>query len=383
MSHTVLILGGGVGGVIAANRLRRLLPAGDRVVVVDRLADSVFAASFPWLVAGSRSVAAITRPLRRLLKPGVEVVTGEIEQILPETKEVIVGGRRLAGNDLIITLGAALWPERIPGLAQAGHNFYTAEGATALHAAMEQFPGGQLIVLTAAPAYKCPAAPYEVALLLEDLCRRRGIRDRVDVRVFAAEPGPMGVAGPAVSAAVREMLAARRIGYFPEHQVGSVDRVAKRLTFTNGVEASFDLLAFVPPHGAPEVVVRSGLTGESGWIATDRHTLETRWPGVYALGDVVSLPLAMGKPLPKAGVFAHAQAEVVARNIAARRRGAAASARFDGHGACFIEIGGGKAGLGKGNFYAEPVPTVALKPPARRWHLAKVLFEKAWLRGWT
>ena len=382
MAHTVLILGGGVGGVVAANRLRRLLPAGDRVVVVDRLSDSAFPASLPWLTAGRRSVAAISRPLRRLLKPDIEVITGEIEQILPDTKEIVVGGRRLAGDDVIITLGAALVPERIPGLAQAGYNLYATEGAEALRRAMERFTRGLVVVLTAAPAYKCPAAPYEVALLLEDLCRRRGIRDQVEFRVIAAEPAPMGVAGPAVSAAVRELLASRGISYLPDHQVASVDPVAKRLHFTNDMWVAFDLLAYVPPHGAPDVVVRSGLTGESGWIAADRHTLETRWPGVYALGDVVSLPLAMGKPLPKAGVFARSQAEVVARNIAARRHGTAANARFDGHGTCFIEIGGGKAAQGKGNFYAEPVPTVALKPPGRRWHLGKVLFEQTWLRGW-
>lgn len=383
MTRTVLVLGGGIGGIVAANRLYRLLPRGDRIVVVDREADVAFAASFPWVVAGHRTLPAITRPIRRLLKPGVELVTGTIEQILPEEKAAIVDGRRLAGDVLIVALGAALAPERIPGLAEAGHNFYTAAGTESLHSAMTAFAGSRLVVLTAAPAYKCPAAPYEVALLLEDVCRRRGIRSLVELQVHAAEPAPMGVAGPAVSAAVRQLLAARGIEYFPGHQVTSVDPAAKRLRFADGQDAPFDLLAFVPPHVAPDVAVRSGLTEDTGWIAADRHTLETRWPDVYALGDVVSLPLAMGKPLPKAGVFASAQAVVVARNVAARRRGRAAEARFDGQGMCFIETGGGKTGFGNGNFYAEPVPLVDLKPPGRRWHLGKVLQEQRWLRGWV
>lgn len=383
MSHTVLILGGGVGGVVAANRLRRLLPKGDRIIVVERHADASFGASLPWLVSGQRSKEDISRPLRQLLKPGVELVIGGIDEIDPGARSVIVNGLRLAGDDLIIALGASLAPERIPGLAEAGFNIYQPEGAEALRQEMSRFRGGRLVVLTAAPAYKCPAAPYETALLLEDVCRSRGIRDKVDMQLFAAEPAPMGVAGPAVSAAVRGMLEARGIAYLPEHQVRTVDPVAKTMEFTNGVAASFDLLAFVPPHVAPDVVLRAGLAGDNGWMAADRNTLETKWPGVYALGDVVSFPLAMGKPLPKAGVFARAQAQVVARNIASKRRGREASARFEGYGMCFVETGGGKAGIGRGNFYAEPVPTVALHAPGRLGHVAKVLFEQQWLRGWA
>lgn len=383
MSHTVLILGGGVGGVVAANRLRRLLPKGDRIIVVDRHADASFGASLPWLVAGQRSKEAIARPLRQLLKPGVELVIGDIDEIDPSSRSVVVGGRRLAGDDMIIALGAALAPERIPGLVDAGFNIYEPDGADALRQEMARFRGGRLVVLTAAPAYKCPAAPYEIALLLEDLCRGRGIRNTVDVRLFAAEAAPMGVAGPAVGASVRGMLEARGIAYLPEHQVRAVDPVAKKIEFTNGVVASFDLLAFVPPHVAPGIVLRAGLAGENGWMSADKHTLETKWPGVYALGDVVSFPLAMGKPLPKAGVFARAQAQVVARNIAAKRRGRSATTRFEGYGMCFVETGGGKAGIGRGNFYAEPVPTVALHAPGRIGHLVKVLFELQWLRGWA
>jgi sulfide:quinone oxidoreductase len=189
----------------------------------------------------------------------------------------------------------------------------------------------------------------------------------------------MGVAGPHVSSAVTGLLAAKGISYHPEHQVTAVDTDRKRLTFANGAQVDFDLLAYVPPHRAPAVVRDSGLTAESGWMSADRHTLETRWPGVYAIGDVVSIPLALGKPLPKAGVFAHREAGIVAGNIAQAVAGKLPSARFDGHGECFIETGGGKAGFGGGNFYAEPKPLVTLRTPGRRWHLGKVWVEKSWL----
>ncbi|TAK23812.1 MAG: NAD(P)/FAD-dependent oxidoreductase, partial [Myxococcaceae bacterium] len=238
---------------------------------------------------------------------------------------------------------------------------------------------GRIVVLTAAPAYKCPAAPYEGALLIDAYLRKRGLREAVTIDVYAAEPGPMGVAGPEMSGAVKQLLEARGIPYHPEHQVTSVDAAARRLAFANGVAADFDLLAHVPPHRAPRVVRESPLASETGWVSVDRHTLETRFPGVYALGDVVSIPLKLGKPLPKAGVFAHGQAEVVAKNIAAAVLGHDATERFSGHGECFLETGNGEAGLGGGDFYAEPKPTVKVRPPSWRWHLGKVLFEKSWL----
>lgn len=216
-------------------------------------------------------------------------------------------------------------------------------------------------------------------MLVDAFLRDRGLRDGVSIDVYAAEPGPMGVAGPEMSAAVKQLLQAREIPYHPEHQITAADVTAKRLAFANGAHADFDLLAYVPPHRAPRVVRESALAGETGWVSVDRHSLETRFPGVYAIGDVVSIPLKLGKPLPKAGVFAHGEAEVVAKNIASAVRGQAASARFDGHGKCLIEVGGGKAGFGGGDFCAEPKPVVQVHAPARRWHLGKVLFERSWL----
>ena len=133
------------------------------------------------------------------------------------------------------------------------------------------------------------------------------------------------------------------------------------------------------PHRAPRVLRESQLVSDNGWVGVDRHTLKTQFVGVFAIGDVVSIPLTLGKPLPKAGVFAHAEAEVLAKNIAAEILGKPAEARFDGHGGCFIETGGGRAGFGAGDFYAEPRPRMRLRAPAARWHLGKVLFEKSWL----
>lgn len=377
--RTVLVLGGGVGGIVVATRLRRLLKRGDRVVVIERDPVHRFQPSFLWILSGQRRPADIERPLTRLRKKGVEVELGEIDSVDPERRVVRLNGRLLSGDAIVVALGAALAPEAIPGLARAGHNLYTEEGVGLLREAVERLDAGRVVVLTAAPAYKCPAAPYEAAMLIEYACRRQGVREAVDIAVYAAEPAPMGVAGPAVSAGVREMLAAKGIRYHPEHQVTRADPAARQLTFANGALAEFDLLAYVPPHRAPDIVVRAGLAPEGGWVNVDPRTLETSFPSVFAVGDVTSIPLAMGKPLPKAGVFAERQAEVVARNVAARFRDAPEDAAFDGWGACFVEVGDGRAAYGTGNFYAMPTPQVTLRRPSRVWHWGKVLFEKWWL----
>jgi sulfide:quinone oxidoreductase len=396
---TVLVLGGGVGGVVAAKSLRRKLPEQHRVVILDRERDHLFAPSLLWLMTGKRTPSQISRPLDRLARRGIEVIGGEISHIDPDSRRVRVVenphgddplSRRLGGvtsvleaEHLIVSLGVELAPETIPGLADAGHNFYTLAGAESLRHALSGFNGGRIVVLTATPAYKCPAAPYEAAMLLLDHCRRRGIGDNTQVDLYAAEPGPMGVTGPEISGQVRRMVEDQGITYHPEHQVTTVDGSGKTIAFANGATASFDLLAYVPPHRAPQVVKDAGLVDhDSGWVPVDHQSLHTRFPEVYAIGDVTGIPLAMGKPLPKAGVFAERQAKVVAHNIIHTITGKGEPAVFDGHGECFIETGAGKAGFGAGDFYAEPTPQIKLHQPSRRWHVGKLLFEKSWFRRW-
>lgn len=377
---SVLILGGGIGGVSAANALRKLLPRGHRIVLVDREASFTLAASFLWVMNGARTPAQVSRPLDRLQRKGIEVVHGEVERIDPRLREVVVSGETLRAEHLVVALGAEFALDAIPGLAGAGHTFCTLGGAIGLRDALRQFRGGRIVLLTAAPAYKCPAAPYEAAMLIDADLRSRGVRGAVELSLYSAEPGPMGVAGPDVSAAVRGMVEEKGVVYRPNHQVARIE--GREAIFANGVRADFDLLSYVPPLRPPKALAGSGLVDGSGWVTVDRQTLETSFPGVHAIGDVTLIPLAMGKPLPRAGVFAHGQAEVVARNIARSVLGRGSPARYDGHGACFIETGDGKAGYGSGNFYAEPLPAVQVRKPGRTWHAGKVLLEKQILFQW-
>ena len=380
--RTVIILGAGVGGLVAAHRLRRALPRDHRVLLIEREREHLFQPSLLWLAVGSRRLEQIRRPLDGLRRKGIELLGASVEAIDPARRAVVAGGQEHVGDALIVALGAELAPELIPGLAEGGHNLYTAEGAAAIHDALRGFRGGRVVVVTAAPAYKCPAAPYEAAMLVEDWLRRNGVRAAAGLDFYAAEPGPMGVAGVEVSAAVRGMVEGRGVRYHPDQQVTRVEPVSRTLSFANGASAGYDLLIYIPPHRVPGVVQRSGLAPAGGWVAVDRGTFETVHRGVFAIGDVTTVPLAMGKPLPKAGVFAHRQAEVVADNLASQWAGRRADQKFDGHGACFLEAGAGLAGYGAGDFYAEPTPRIALRGPSRMWHWGKVLFERHWLRKW-
>jgi sulfide:quinone oxidoreductase len=376
----ILILGAGIGGIVLAQRLRKALPREHRVVLVEREFTHVYAPSLLWLMTGDRSVQAISRPVAALAKRGIELLQGNVEAIDPSARSARVDGRAVTADFLVIALGAELAPQRVPGLAEAGHNFYTLAGSKSLRDARLRVTRGRVVVLVSAVPFKCPGAPNEAAMLLDYDFRRRGLGDAVKVDLYTAEPGPMPVAGPVVSAALRQMIEARGIGYYPNHAATSVDPAARRISFANGASADFDLLAYVPPHVAPQAVRDSGLCGESGWVPVDRGTLETAYPGLYAIGDVAGIMLtAIGRPLPKAGVLAHGEAEVVAANIARAVTGRGEPQVFEGNGECFLETGDGRAGFGSGNFYAEAGPRIELKPPSRLLHWGKVAYERYWL----
>ncbi len=331
-NETVLILGGGVGGVSTALELRKKLPPEHRIVLIDRKGVHLFQPALLKVMTGDRRPERIVRDLGTLERRGIEVVRGEIEGIDPERRSVRVNGRELQGDAMVVTLGAELASERIPGLAEAGTTFYTMDGAEAIRDGRTEFVRGRLVVLVAGLPFKCPAAPYEAAMLLDHDLRRRGVREQVEISLHTPEPGPMGVTGPKVSAAVRRLVEERGIAYHPQHAATEVDADAQEIVFADGGRTSYDWLVYVPPLSAPAVVVDAGLTRESGWVKVDPQTLETGHEGVYAIGDVTTIPVATGAPLPKAGVFADHEAKVVANNIAVKLTGRGTLREFAGDG---------------------------------------------------
>ena len=317
----IVVLGGGVGGLVVANQLRKRLSSEHQVIVVERSPRHYFAPSYVWLAMGWRKQEAISRAVSRLLARGVQLIQGEVSQIDTGGKKVYVGDDEVPYDYLVMALGAELNPQAIPGLSEVAYSFYEVSEAQRLQEALASFDGGRLALVVAGTPYKCPAAPYEGALLTDYLFRKRGIRDWVQMDVFAPEPAPLHVAGPVVGQKVQDLLQVRDIGYHPRHRLTAVDSAKKELTFENDVTSDYDMLIAIPPHRCPQPVVSSGLTNGSGWVPVDRATLETSAEGVYALGDMTTIPLISGMPLPKAGVFAHGQAQVVARNIVADIQG--------------------------------------------------------------
>jgi sulfide:quinone oxidoreductase len=378
-TQTIVVLGGGIGGQVAATRLKQRLGARARVVIVERAASYTFSPSLLWLMVGRRQAQAITRDHAKLLRRDIEIMHATVTGIDTEQSVVSTDTEALRYDYLVIALGAEHDPSLLPGAADYTHHPYDLAAATRLRDALVAFTGGRVVVSIASLPYRCPAAPYETAMLIDGYLRDRGLRDASTIDLYTPEPLPMPVAGTYAGYSVAAELAARSIAFHPKSAPSAVDGEAITV---NGEAIPYDLAVVIPPHRPPAVVATTGLVGASGWIAVDRATLRTRAGNVYAIGDVTGIPLENGMMLPKAGVFAHGEAEVVAENIARRVDGQVDEATFDGHGTCFLEVGGGKAGMARGDFFASPSPEVAFQRPGRTWHLGKVAFEQYWLRRW-
>ncbi len=381
--RTILVLGGGVGGIVTANALAKRLKPEHRVIVVDKRARHEFAPSFLWVMIGARKPEQAATDLRRLLHPRVEFVNAEIREMDLSAQQVTAGEREIHFDYLVFALGAALAPESIAGLAESAHTSFTLAGAAKLWDAAQKFQGGRVAVVVARLPFKCPAAPYETALLLKSYFDSRKVNAQMDV--YTPEALPMPVAGPAVGGELKQVLERAGIAFHPLTQLKSVDGAKKDLVFENAPSAPYDLFVAIPPHAGARVARDAGLANDAGWIPVDAGSLKTKHANTFAIGDAAAIVLpGRWKPdvplnLPKAGVFAHAQGEVVAANIAAEIEGRAPNAAFDGNGYCMVEVGKGAAAMGAGNFYATPNPTVKLERAGAFWHWGKVLFEKYWL----
>jgi len=380
-TRTIAVLGGGTGGLVAAHRLRRRLDA-DRVILVDRDASYQFAPSFLWVMSGARQPTQITRDRSRIERRGIEVLTADVSSIDPLRRTISTSGPDVEFDRLIVALGAELAPDELPGFSDAAHNIYTLDGATSAGQALDSFEGGHVVVLVSRMGFKCPAAPYEAAFLAEAALRRRGIRDRSTIDIYTPEAVPMLTAGLALGKHLEAMLAEHDIGFHPQTTVQRIDGESRQMVLQDGPQIGYDLLLGIPPHRAPSVARDCGLAAESGFIPVDKHTLATSAEGIYAIGDVTTIPIGGDKLLPKAGVFAHAQAKVVADRIADDLGGVTPKATFDGAGSCFVELGDGIAAYATGEFYPDDGPEVNLRRPGRRWHMTKVGFERYWLRRW-
>ena len=374
----VVIVGGGIGGLACAHRLVRSVGEHTRVVLVEPREVFEFAPDYLWVLAGTRRPRQLTRPMSRMVPRGVEHVVGSVTAFAPDRQEVVTTAGELHYERLVVALGATTHPEALDGFAEGAHDLYSAAGASDGHEALSTIRKGRLVVMVSSMPFKCPAAPYEAAFIAEAMLRKRGVRDAVSVEVVTPEPLPMPPAGPALGHRVAAMLADRNIVYRPGTSVESVDPKDRVLRTADGSTIDYDVLLGVPPHRPPAVVAASPLAGPNGYVAVDPGTLASNQERVYAIGDVAAVAIPDGKFLPKAGVFAHAEAGIVAERIADELGGRAPRREFDGHGSCFLELGGGRAARASGNFASSP-PDMRMNRPGWWWHVAKIGVEQYWL----
>lgn len=376
----VIILGGGVGGAISAMELSRKLKGRAEITLLDKEGRHYFSPSYPWLMMGWRRPNQLWRPLSDLKARDVVIRQEEVVAVDPEERQVTTEAGMFSYDHLLISLGAQLDPSAIEGLEEVAHHPYDLESAVGLGKALREFRGGKVVVGVSRLPFKCPAAPYETAFLMDYYFRRKGIRDRVEMEFFTPEPYPVPAAGEAIGRRVEGMMKERDIPLYAKRELEHVDPESRMVHFKGGSQAGYDLLVAVPPHTTCEAVRNSDLTKDAPWIPVDRYTMRSSYDDVYAVGDVTSIKTPSGRVpfLPKAGVFAHGQAKIAAENIAVDVVGGE-EARWDGYGTCFLEIGYGKGGMVRGNFYGEEGPEVSMKNPGRLWHWAKALFERRWL----
>lgn len=377
--NKVLILGGGSGGLATAGRLKELLGNKISVTVIDKQRSFVLGFSLLRIMTGEKSEQEVTVPKEKVSQKGIKFINTEVNRIDVNNGIVTTGQGEFAYNYLVVALGAELAPEKVPGFESAFH-MYTLEDAQKLRDALSSFRGGSIRLIISSTPFKCPPAPYEAAMLIDDYLRSKGLRDKSDIQIFTPEPQPMPIAGPEVGNTVISMLNEKGIGFHNNAKVYSIDGSSKQIVFETGTREKYDLLIAIPPHTSPKVVRESDLAdAASGWIPIDSKNMQTRHDRVYAIGDVAAVKLpSSGMMLPKAATFAFGQAEIVASNIASLVLGTETRS-WDGFGECFIETGSGNAGYGSGSFYASPKPVINLQIPSKELRERK----DAWGNYWT
>lgn len=373
----VLILGGGFGGIATAYRLKRKLASEAEVILVDRRDYFMVGFRKTWALVGESPLEAGQRSLDSLTSLGIRVMRDPVTRIDPKARAATMGDQRINADALVVALGAELAPEAIPGFQQHAFNVYDAQEIPRAARALNEFQGGRLLLGIFGAPYKCPPAPYEMALLISDSLKSRGIK--ANMEVFTPQPMSLPVLGAVGCDLIESRLADKGIAFLPNHKATAVE--AGEVVFGDK-RRPFDLLMGVPPHRPPAVVRESSLVDGTGWVSVNPRTLETQFPGVYAIGDVVQIAMANGKPLPKAGVFAEAMGETVADRIAAVFSGQESEATFKGEGGCYLEVGAGLAMMVKGHFLVEPEPEVTLTEPSREYLDEKRSFETQRLQTW-
>jgi sulfide:quinone oxidoreductase len=375
MKTRILILGAGFAGLELSTSLSEALGESLDITVIDRSDSFVFGFAKLDLMFGRSSEAAIRNPYSDFAKAGVRLLRETIVAIDPDAKVVTTDAGTHRCDILVVALGADYDVTATPGVVLGHNEFYSVAGAAEMGRKLPGFTGGDIVVGVCGAPYKCPPAPSECALMLHDHLVARGLRDKSTITMVNPLPSPVPPS-PETSKALVEAFAERNIAYLPSVRVTAVDEARRLVMLDNGGSLPCDLFFGVPRNRAADIVVVSGMTDQTGWVPVDPRTLETKYPGVYAVGDLA----ATGAP--KAGVFAEGAARTVAANIVSRLRNEAETARNPGFGSCYIEFGAERIAKVEVDFFSGPRPTGTFYGVSEELRADKVLFGSSRRARW-
>jgi len=354
VSARIVVLGAGFGGLELSTLLSEALGEELDLTLIDKEDAFVFGYSKLDVMFGRTTLEAVRLPYSAVVKLGVRFVQEEITAIDPLSRRVSTTAGDYEADILVVALGADYDFDATPGLVEGENEFYSVAGAQRLGEVLPAFTGGRVVVGICGAPFKCPPAPSEAALLLHDFLSVRGVRDACELTLVMPFSAPVPPS-PDTSAALLEAFAERGIEFVPGRKVRSLDESV--VVLEDGTELPYDLFLGVPKHRAPDVVLESGLA-EDGFVPVDSRTLATRFPGVYAVGDVATVGV------PKAGVFSEGAARVVAGSILAELGGGGRPGGYEGRGSCYVEFGAGRVGRVDVDFLSGPKPTGTFLEPS-------------------
>jgi len=376
----VLILGGGFGGLSAANEIRNNLSSSQiKITVIDKKDWFMVGFTKLWIIRGTRTFENSISSLTELTKKEINFVKEEVLQIDLQNKKIKTTNKILSYDFLIISMGAVLAPEQIPGLSENGMNLYDHTQLTEIHNKLKKMKSGNLVISIMGMPYKCPPAPFEASLLINSMLKEEGVRESIQIHFYSPAAITLPAAGPEISQQILNLINSENIVFHDSCKIKSVEK--NKLIFQNGIEANFDLLLAIPPHVAPKVVYESGLAKEGGFIPINRDC-KTAFENVYAVGDVTTLSVTDTMAVPKAGVFAEGEALAVAQNIISKINAKEESSLFNGKGGCFIESGRDTASLIEVDMFSKPKPSTKLTEATAEHLYEKIKFEKERLSKW-
>jgi sulfide:quinone oxidoreductase len=352
----IIILGGGTGGTIMANKLRKALDRNEfKITIIDKHKTHYYQPGFLFIPFGIYNREDVVKPKMDFFPPGVEVLFTDVDKIDAEKNNIVLPDGTILNYDiLIIATGTQTRPDQTPGLLdklwyQKIFDFYTLDGALALRDFLKKWEGGNLVINIADLPYKCPVAPLEFAFLADEYFTKIGIRKKVNIKYVTPLPGAF--TKPRATKMLSTLLEEKNIEIIPDFYLEKIDNDKQCIVSYDGREIPFDLLTIVPVNMGDEVIARSQLGDDLNYVPTNKFTLQSeKFENIFVIGDASNIPTS------KAGSVAHFSAEILFENILSYIDNRPLNAKFDGHANCYIETGFGKGSLIDFNYDTEPLP---------------------------